>query len=240
MTSHRMTTLAILLVFGAVVLAQQTTPADTPAGNDSHIYFTEGDQVVRIAQRWSPDPGAPGSFYETFEWMPNATQVTSPPARKVPAPGCTATADQIAANKQAAAGFWRVGITPPERIALVDPGYVQHNPTFHRYALENKVGDYQTLTVMATRAGTQTAPQPITAANGQTLTPRRMDRVIGACDVVMQIHKGYVRNPPGSGSWVETFNWDVFRVRNGKMVEHWDGTFLQAPTPPSGTPARGN
>jgi predicted SnoaL-like aldol condensation-catalyzing enzyme len=240
MTTHRLTTLAFtVLACGAVIAAQQTAPPETPVGNDYHIYYTEGNQVVQIAQRWSPDPAAAGAFYETFEWIQNAARVTSAPSRKVPAPGCTATPEQIAANKTAAAEFWRVGITPPERIALVDPGYTQHNPTFHRYALENKVTDYQTLTVMATRAGPQRAPQPITAG-GRTLTPDMFDRVIAACDVVTQIHKFYVENPGGSGSVIERFTWDTFRVRNGKMLEHWDGTFLPTPAPPAAPAARGN
>src|SRR5258706_8934104 len=216
MTVHPITAVAFtVLIGGTAIMAQQTTSPGSPVGNDFHIYYTEGDQVVRIAQRWSPDPGTPGSFYETFEWIPNATRVTPPPSRMVPASGCSATPEQLAANKKVAAEFWRVGITPPERIALVDPGYVQHNPTFHRYALENKVSDYQTLTVMATRAGAQRAPQPITAG-GRTLMPDMFERVIAACDVVTQIHKSYVESPAGSGTWVERLTWDTFRVSNGK------------------------
>lgn len=216
----------VVALAGATLAAQQTTPAETPRGNDFHVYFTEGDQVVQIAQRWMPDPGASGSFYETFEWLPNAARVTPPVAPKVPSPGCSATPAQLEANKKLAAGFWRDGITPPERIGLVDSGYVQHNPFIRRFAVQYRVPDFQALTFFATRGGTQQPLPPIKTANGQTLTPTRVERSIAACDVVMQIHKFYNQSPAGSGSWVEQPGWDLFRVRNGKLVEHWDGSSL--------------
>jgi predicted SnoaL-like aldol condensation-catalyzing enzyme len=227
MTRHRTAVLAIAVtIAGAALAAQQFRPPEAPAGNDLHIYFTEGDQVVKIAQRWLVDPSAPGSFYETFEWDQSAARVIAPSGVKVPATGCTATAAQLEANKKTANAFWRNGLTPPERIALVDQGYIQHNPFLRRFALMYRVPDYAALTFFATRAGEQRDAPPIKTANGQMLTPQRNARVIGACDVVMQVHRGYTQNPPNSGTWVEQLTWDLFRVRDGKLVEHWDGTGL--------------
>ena len=216
----------VVTLVGATLAAQQTTPAETPRGNEFHVYFNEGDQVVQIAQRWMPDPGASGSFYEAFEWLPNAARVAPPVAPKVPSPGCSATPAQLEANKKLAAGFWRDGITPPERIGLVDSAYVQHNPLIRRFAVQYRVPDFQALTFFATRGGIQQPRPPIKTASGQTLTPTRVERSIAACDVVMQIHKFYNQSPAGSGNWVEQLGWDLFRVRNGKLVEHWDGSPL--------------
>jgi predicted SnoaL-like aldol condensation-catalyzing enzyme len=213
-------------LYGSSIGAQQTTPAEAPHGNDFHVYFTEGDQVVKIAQRWSPDPDSAGSFYETFEWDQKAARVANPSGVKVPAAGCTATPAQIEANKRVANEFWRTGITPPERIGLVDAGYVQHNPFIRRFARMYNVTDHAALTFFATRGGTQGAPPSVTTATGQTLTSRRSDRTVAACDVVMQIHRGYVQMPQGSGNWIEQLGWDLFRVRDNKLVEHWDGSSL--------------
>jgi len=247
------------------------TLPQAPAGNTFHILYAEGDLVVRIAQRWAPDPNSPGSFYENFFWDtfqvkdgklyqhwdngaiadPRATPnpnpapaaaastvpVVWPPAPAVPVAGCTATPAQVAENKKVAMEFFRAGITPPERIALVDPNYVQHNPAFHRYALENKVSDYETLKVMATRAGTQAAA-PAAAQGPQPPAGNMFERVIGACDIVTMIHKFYAQDPTQpAGTYYDRYSFDTFRVRNGKLTEHWDGTTLPAPAP---TAARSN
>src|SRR5207249_235223 len=118
--------------------------------------------------RATPNPAAAAAA--------STVPVVWPPAPAVPAAGCTATPAQVAENKKVATEFFRAGITPSERIALVDPTYTQHNPAFHRYALQNKVSDYETLKVMATRAGAQNGPQPI-PQGGQTLTPNMFERV---------------------------------------------------------------
>ncbi len=215
-----------LAIMAVPIAGQDTTPADTPRSSDFHIYFTEGDQVVKVAQRWTPDPTSAGSFYETFEWDPMATRVATAPGAKVPSPGCSASPAQLDANKTVANAFWRNGLTPPERIALVDPGYVQHNPFIRRFARTYGSTDFAALTFFATRAGTQRDQAPIRTANGETLTPRLVVRTIAACDVVMQIHRRYNEVPARSGTWVEQPAWDLFRVRDGKLVEHWDGSTL--------------
>jgi len=240
------------------VLAERgpITPAQAPAGNTFHILYAEGDLVVRIAQRWAPDPESPMSFYENFFWDtfevrdgklyqhwdagviadPNApatpapafaastVPVVWPPAAAVPAPGCTATPEQVAANKQIASKFFQVA--GADRLALIDSSYVQHNPVFRRYAIRNRMSDYETVkAAMAGAAGlSQAAPPP---AGPQPPPGNVLERVVGACDVVTIIHKAYRQDPTmAPGNFYDTYSFDTFRVRNGKLVEHWDGVTL--------------
>jgi predicted SnoaL-like aldol condensation-catalyzing enzyme len=35
-------------------------------------------------------------------------------------------------------------------------------------------------------------------------------------------------------AWYEVFIFDVFRVRNGKLIEHWDGAVIKPPAPAGG------
>lgn len=242
------------------------TPAQAPAGNTFHILYAEGPLVVRIAQRWAPDPASPMSFYENFFWDtfevrdgklyehwdagviadPNArpnpnpppaaaastVPVTWPPAAAVPAPGCTATPEQVAENKRIASRFFQTN--GAERLALIDPTYIQHNPVFRRHAVQNRMSDYDT--VKAAMGGTPIGgPAPAAApqqAGPQPPAANMLEKVIGACDVVTIIHKVYRRDPTqAAGTFYDTYTWDTFRVRNGKLVEHWDGATLPAATP---------
>jgi predicted SnoaL-like aldol condensation-catalyzing enzyme len=252
-----------------------STPAQAPAGNTFHILYAEGDTVVRIAQRWTPDPASPGAFYETFFWdtftvrdgklyehwdaaviadpkapapaaaAPPAAAPTVPvvwpPANAVPVSGCTATAVQIAENKSVASEFFRPGITPAERLALVDPGYVQHNPVFRRYALQNKVSDYEAFKALAGGGGRQGSAgraggAPQASAGPQPPAGNPLERVVAACDIVTIIHKVYSQDPTmPPGTFYDRYTWDTFRVRNGKLVEHWDGAVLPAPAPAAAT-----
>jgi predicted SnoaL-like aldol condensation-catalyzing enzyme len=36
------------------------------------------------------------------------------------------------------------------------------------------------------------------------------------------------------GKFYEVFTFDTFRVRNGKLVEHWDGAVINPPAPAAG------
>src|SRR5258708_1724390 len=70
-----------------------------------------------------------------------------------PTPGCTATSAQLDANRKAAIAFFRRGITADERLALLDPGYIQHNPRFKKYAVDNKMSDFDAFKALMGQGG---------------------------------------------------------------------------------------
>ena len=64
------------------------------------------------------------------------------------------------------------------------------------------------------------------------LTPNMFERVIGACDIVTIIDKFCFQDPTlAAGNYYERYSFDTFRMRNGKLLEHWDGTTLPTPAP---------
>jgi len=135
-----------------------------------------------------------------------------------PTPGCTATPAQLEAPREA-------------RVALADPSYKQHNPAFKKRAEETHVSDYEEFktTFLAQAAGRVGASRG--AASGPQSPPGNPLEVATAeCDIVTAIHKVYRQDPTAEPSkFYEAFTFDTFRVRNGKLVEHWDGALIAAP-----------
>jgi hypothetical protein len=60
-----------------------------------------------------------------------------------PTPNCSISPAEREANRQTALAFYRPGITRQERLALIDPGYIQHNAVLERAAQQQGISDYQ-------------------------------------------------------------------------------------------------
>jgi predicted SnoaL-like aldol condensation-catalyzing enzyme len=157
-----------------------------------------------------------------------------------PQAGCKATPAELEANKKVAMEFFRPGISGPDRVALADPTYKQHNPAFVKGGREAGLGDYDYFKSRFGGPPRQGGPGP---GRGQADGPQPpagnpLEIVMAECDVVSVIHKNFRQDPTAApGTWYEVFTFDTFRVRNGKLVEHWDGAVINPPAPPAG---RGN
>lgn len=173
---------------------------------------------------------------------PAAAQAPQPIVN--PTPGCTATPAQIEEVRKAGIAFTRS--TGAERVALADPSYKQHNPAFVKGAREAGMNDYDYFKARfggppAARAG---GAAPAGArAGGPAAAPapppgNNTEIVMVECDLVTIIHKNNRQDPTAPpGTFYEVFTFDTFRVRNGKLTEHWDGAVITPPAPPGG---RGN
>jgi predicted SnoaL-like aldol condensation-catalyzing enzyme len=167
-----------------------------------------------------------------FVAAPVFGQAPPPPAVQAnPNPGCTATAAQLEANKKVAMEFFRT--TGDARVALADPSYKQHNPAFKKRAEDNKVTDYEEFkSAFLAQAGQQGGPGRGPAAGPTPPQGNPFEVVTAECDIVSVIHKNYRQDPTAEpGKFYEVFTFDTFRVRNGKLVEHWDGAVINPPAP---------
>ena len=148
-----------------------------------------------------------------------------------PQPGCKATPAELDANKKVAIEFFRPGA---DRVALADPTYKQHNPAFVKGGREAGLSDYDYFKSRFGGPPRQGGPGP---GRGQADAPQPpagnpLEVVTAECDVVTVIHKNFRQDPAAApGTWYEVFTFDVFRVRNGKLVEHWDGAVINPPAP---------
>jgi predicted SnoaL-like aldol condensation-catalyzing enzyme len=152
------------------------------------------------------------------------------PVQANPAPGCTASPAEIAANKKVATQFFVT--RGADRVALADPTYKQHNPAFKKRGEDEKISDYDEFknTFLALAA----APPPAPAAGPQPPAGNPFEVITAECDIVTVVHKNFRQDPTAApGKFYEVFTFDTFRIRNGKLVEHWDGAVINPPTPPS-------
>ena len=59
--------------------------------------------------------------------------------------------------------------------------------------------------------------------------------------MVTVVHKNYVQDPTeAAGVYYARYSFDTFRVRDGKLVEHWDGARINAPAAPAAGGRGGN
>ena len=159
----------------------------------------------------------------------------APPAQQAnPAPGCKATPAELEANRKVAMDFFR--LSGEARVALADPSYKQHNPAFKKRAEEANETDYEEFKKFFTNAGAFGAgrgPAPAGAAAAPAPPPGNPFEVVTAeCDIVTVIHKNYRPDPTADGKFYEAFTFDTFRVKNGKLTEHWDGALINPSAPP--------
>jgi hypothetical protein len=167
-----------------------------------------------------------------FALLGSAVAMAQQPAVQAnPTPGCTATPAQLEANKKAALEFFRPGA---DRVALADPTYKHHNPAFKKRAEDNKVSDYEEFkAAFAGQGGRGLGRGPATGPPPPQ--GNQLEVVTAECDIVTTIHKNYRQDPTAEpGKFYEVFTFDSFRVKNGKLVEHWDGAVINPPAPAAG------
>jgi predicted SnoaL-like aldol condensation-catalyzing enzyme len=155
------------------------------------------------------------------------------PAQEAPMPHeCSITPAELQAEKKLLLDFIRPGITLRELIALIDPGYIQHNPLVVKAAAEKHISDYEEFKLLFTRAAAAGNPGEANVLDGPARPHGRAPHaviVMAECDLVTAIIRNTRPDPTASpGTTYEQFSFDTFRVRGGKLVEHWDDEEITA------------
>jgi len=156
-------------------------------------------------------------------------------SQAVPAKGVSSA--QMEKNKEVVRASFRPGVTGKERYELLDDGYIQHNPGAKKMADDMHVSYKEGFRQMLDRMGGN-FPTPPTQVDGVNVPPGNMTyMVLAEGDLVFVMSQQYRRDPTIATSVVfyPAYTWDVFRVRNGKLYEHWDGATINT-RPPGGGP----
>jgi predicted SnoaL-like aldol condensation-catalyzing enzyme len=187
----------------------------------------------------------------TLTWMllalplataaPAAAQQPAPfnPYIPNPTPGCRATAAELEANKKVALAFFAPNA---DRLAITDPTYIQHNPAFIKGAREAKLSDYEYFKSRfggpAAARGGGAGRQGGAPAGPQPPATQPYEWAMAECDIVFILRKQNRQDPTmAPGNFYEAFTFDAFRIRDGKLAEHWD--MAQINPPAAGRGGRG-
>ena len=143
------------------------------------------------------------------------------------------------ANKQLLIDFFESGrsMTREERSRRFQADdYVQHNPRALR--MDEFTGAKGREAWV--RAFDEAARRKVALVDLGGIALRDPIIVMAECDLVTVIHRNNRQDPTAAaGTFYEVFTFDTFRVRNGKLVEHWDGAVINPPAPAAGAPGAG-
>ena len=120
---------------------------------------------------------------------------------------------QLAANKKIAYDFWRMVLVARDMDAALiymDENYIQHNPTIPT-GRETFMNFF----------GRMPSNEPLEHIEG-------LVEIVAEGDLVVMSFLRENENPNEPGETYTTTWFDMFRVINGKIGEHWDYGLLQA------------
>jgi predicted SnoaL-like aldol condensation-catalyzing enzyme len=134
-----------------------------------------------------------------------------------------------AANERVVEAFFNPSNTTDQLYELMDPDYRQHNPLFKRFGEVNGLhGREEFRAVMSAREQRgPTFARPLPAPPGGN----PLYRVLSDCDMVVLLEQRLYPDPEFPGRTYEAFWFDVWRVRGGRLAEHWDAATIPNPVP---------
>jgi predicted SnoaL-like aldol condensation-catalyzing enzyme len=148
--------------------------------------------------------------------------LTSQAARPPPPATCDGDPARLDANKHLVLSFFAFeGSLQAQAERFLSADYVQHNPRLLRI---------DEITGASGRNAWLRGLQEAKKRGIEFVTPGiRLDEpviLMAECDLVTALYKGRLEDPDRPGQTYEAFAFETFRVRDGKLAEHWDQVSL--------------
>lgn len=130
-----------------------------------------------------------------------------------------AEAARLEANKQVLMRFFALGGDLEARKKMLTDDYVQHNPRL--IALTGPIGPQAWFDALNMARGRIRVTDPDFNLRSPTVI------LMAEGDLVTAIYKAVLPDPDDPSKTYEAFNFESVRIRDGKLVEHWDGLKLE-------------
>jgi len=118
----------------------------------------------------------------------------------------------------------------PAFYALMQPDYVQHNVEYEQFAAINGVSSLDAVKLIDKygfgRTGSRRSP-PLPGQPRNNLAYK----VIAKCDMVVDVVQVWHPNPSKPGTFYATYFFNMWRLKGGKLAEHWDPDDMPSPLP---------
>lgn len=120
---------------------------------------------------------------------------------------------------------------PPAFLELVDPGYVQHNPAYVLFGEINGVSGGEALKLYEQRRLSN--DRPFAAPKLAPGQPRDNFKyqIVADCDIVIVVGQHWHPYPTDASKFYATYFFNMWRMKDGRLTEHWDPNDLPNPLP---------
>ena len=161
-------------------------------------------------------------------WLsPGAGFIAQAQAAPVAGPteqGCSR--QEEAANKKLMERFQGPPIPSPQAyFDVMHPDYIQHNPDALRFEQLNHLTGKAAMGKLLEAMGKLSYHGPADSLGVPVM-------MIAECDLIMVLHQVEEPDPQNQGKTYTAFWFEMFRIKDGKLYEHWDDDRLTTPLPP--------
>jgi hypothetical protein len=137
------------------------------------------------------------------------------------------TREQEAANRK----IVEVANSSPAGLAkAMHPDYVQHNPEMARFAEINGLSAAEATERMG-KMILGGRPPPAPAAEPGRPRDNNSYQIVAQCDLVVVVGEHWHPYPDNPSRYYATYFFNMWRVKDGKLFEHWDPKDMPMPVP---------
>lgn len=141
--------------------------------------------------------------------------------------------EQEAANKEI---LRKMGMPTPDALfAMMHDDYIQHSPDSLRFMEINNVYGKKGMALLRQamdKVGYRYGPPPAPPGAAGARPPEPPEPILVAeCDLVLSMSQMALPDPQNPGKTYAAFGFDLYRIKDGKLYEHWDTMQLREPLP---------